>query len=332
MIDLSHGDHMTNPRKVRWLIAHQPQELFVRTAKAFADELNKHCANELEIEILTYPEYANLYGSIPDLDILDEKDADLAKGVKAFWKALFDSEVEMSQIQVGQVGALHSDFHALDLPFLFEDHDHVSRTLEGPVGQELCETLGKKSGVRGLAFTYSGGFRVIGSNDPITSVEDLQGLRIVVQDPLTLGTTIESMGGEAVAIPPNLWNKYDLLGKGEADAIETTYLRFNGKHILKTDHSMFMTTIVISNKFWDTLTTEQQTAFQAAALVASRKEREWSVQDGETFERDAKQNGVTITEISDDDRTQLKKKSQLTYFKTKYFFSPNLVTRIRTSK
>jgi TRAP-type C4-dicarboxylate transport system substrate-binding protein len=323
---------MTNPRKVRWLIAHQPQELFVRTAKAFAEELNKQCANELEIEILTYPEYAKLYGSIPDLEILAEKDVNIDKGIKAFWKTLFDSKVEMSQIQVGQVGDLHSDFHALDLPFLFEDHDHVTRTLEGPVGQELCDTLGEKSGVRGLAFTYSGGFRVIGSNDPITSIEELQGLRIVVQNPLTLGTTIESMGGHAVAVPPNLWNKYDLLGKGQADAVETTYLRFNGKHILKTDHSMFMTTIVISNKFWDTLTTEQQKAFQAAALVASRKEREWSIQDGETFERDAVQNGVTITEISTEDRAQLKKKSQLTYFKTKYFFSPNLVTRIRTSK
>jgi hypothetical protein len=41
------------PRKIRWLIAHQPQELFVRTARAFSEELNKHCAGELEVEILT---------------------------------------------------------------------------------------------------------------------------------------------------------------------------------------------------------------------------------------------------------------------------------------
>ena len=30
---------MTAPRKIRWLIAHQPQELFVRTARAFSEEL-----------------------------------------------------------------------------------------------------------------------------------------------------------------------------------------------------------------------------------------------------------------------------------------------------
>jgi TRAP-type C4-dicarboxylate transport system substrate-binding protein len=320
---------MNQPRKIRWLIAHQPQELFVRTARAFSEELKKHCGDELEIEILTYPEYCARYQEIPGLDVLDQKDVSLDAGVKALWNALFDGNIEMSQTQVGLIGELYSDFHALDLPFLFEDHDHVSRTLEGPIGQELCANLGKKSGVTGLGFTYSGGYRVIGSNDPIASIEDLQGLRIVVQNPLTLGTTIESMGGEAKVVSPGLWNKYDLIGKGEADAVETTYLRFNGKHVLKTNHSMFMTSIVIGNKFWGTLTDTQKEAFQKAALYASRKEREWSVQDGEKFERDAVANGVTITEISEEDRAALKKKSQLTYVKCKHYFSKDLVKNIR---
>lgn len=322
---------MNQPRKIRWLIAHQPQELFVRTARAFSEELKKHCGDELEIEILTYPEYCARYQEIPGLDVLDQEDVCRESGVKALWNALFDSNIEMSQTQVGLIGNLYSDFHALDLPFLFEDHDHVSRTLEGPIGQELCANLGKKSGVTGLGFTYSGGYRVIGSNDPITSIKDLQGLRIVVQNPLTLGTTIESMGGEAMVVSPGLWNKYDLIGKGEADAVETTYLRFNGKHVLKTNHSMFMTSIVVSNKFWSTLTDTHKEAFQKAALYASRKEREWSVEDGKKFERDAVANGVTITEISEEDTAALKKKSQITYVKCRDFFSPNLITRIRKS-
>lgn len=320
---------MTTPRKIRWLIAHQPQELFVRTAQAFRDELYKTCAGELEVEILTYPEYRAKYHAIPNLDMLDQEDVDIDDAVKSFWQALFDSEIEMSQIQVGQVGELYSDFHALDLPFIFDDHDHVSQTLEGPVGQELCYNLGQKTGVTGLAFTYSGGYRVIGSNEPILTLDELKNKRIVVHNPLTLGTTIESMGGQAVPVPPNLWNKYDLVGKGQADAVETTYLRFNGKYVLKTNHSMFMTTIVVSNKFWDSLTESQQQAFRQAALVASRKEREWSVQDSEAFEANAVKNGVEITEISDSDTESLKKKSQITYVKCKYFFSDNLITRIR---
>ena len=323
---------MTQPRKIRWLIAHQPQELFVRTARAFSEELHKICGDELEIEILTYPDYKKLYGEIKNLEILDEKDVPIDTAIKSFWDALYKSDIEMSQIQVGQVGELYKDFKALDLPFIFDDHDHVKTVLEGEVGQELCNKLGENSGVTGLAFTYSGGYRVIGSNSPINSIEDLEGLNIVVQDPITLGTTIESMGGNAINIAPALWNKYDVLNNGVADAVETTYLRFNGKHILKTNHSMFMTTIVISNKFWKTLSESQQAAFRQAALIASRREREWSVEDAETFEQNAIKNGVNIVSISDDDQAQLKKKSQLTYIKTKYYFSPDLVKRIRTTR
>lgn len=320
---------MTEPRNIRWLIAHQPQELFVRTAKAFSEELNKLCPGELNVEILTYPEYSKKYHPIDKLELLSEKDVSIDEAIQAFWQALFNSEIEMSQIQVGQVGELYSDFKVIDLPFIFDDHDHVKEVLEGSIGQELCSTLGKKSQVTGLAFTYSGGYRVIGSNEPITTVQDLEGLRIVVQDPITLGTTIESMGGQAISIPPNLWNKYDALGNDNADAIETTYLRFNGKHILKTNHSMFMTTIVISNKFWDSLTEKQQQAFRAAAQLAAQREREWSVQDADTFEKNAVANGVTITEISEQDQETLKRKSQITYVKTKHYFTPNLITRIR---
>ena len=323
---------MSKPRKIRWLIAHHPQELFVRTARAFSEELNKTCAGELEVEILTYPEYREKYRAIPNLESLDRDDVEIDDALTSFWQALFDSDIEMSQIQVGQVGQLYTDFHALDMPFIFDDHDHVSETLEGPVGQELCYNLGQRSGVTGLAFTYSGGYRVIGSDEPILTLDELKNKRIVVQHPLTLGTTIESMGGKAIAVEPNLWKKYDLIGKGQADAVETTYLRFDGKYVLKTNHSMFMTTIVISNKFWDSLTEQQQQSFRQAALAASRKEREWSVQDAEAFEHNAQANGVTITEISKEDTAALKRKSQMTYVKTKYFFTPDLIKRIRQTR
>jgi TRAP-type C4-dicarboxylate transport system substrate-binding protein len=139
------------------------------------------------------------------------------------------------------------------------------------------------------------------------------------------------MGGRAITVLPNLWNKYDVLNQDNVDAVETTYLRFNGKHVLKTNHSMFMTTILVSNKFWSTLTEKQQQAFQAAALVAGRQEREWSIEDAEHYEQTAQDRGITIEDIGDEDRAQLKHRAQITYAKCKYMFSPDLVKRIRTT-
>lgn len=321
---------MSNPRKIRWLIAHHPQELFVRTAQAFAQELNKHCPGELEVEILTYPEYRERYQAIAGLEILNQKDVALEEGIQAFWQALEQSDIEMSQVQVSIVGDRYSDFHALDLPFLFDDHDHATRVLEGDIGKMLCQNLAQRSDVRGLAFTYSGGYRVIGSNQAINGVEDLQGLRIVVQNPNTLGSTIESMGGQAVVIPPNLWNKHDVFGEDKDQAVETTYLRFDGNHVLKTNHSMFLTTILVSNKFWSSLTDHQRQAFEKAAHSAARQERQWSIEDAAKYEAEAAGKDITIVDISEQDRQTLKHKSQMTYVKFKHFFSDGLVHKIRT--
>lgn len=331
---------MTTPRKIRWLIAHQPEELFLRTARAFSEELKNLGENSLEVEILTYADYVSKYPSIPGLDGMNYNPNDLEKfeeGVRAFWQALTDSDIEMSQIQVVRVGDLDKDFYALDLPYLFDDHEHASRVLEGEIGDQLCRQLGEKSGVTGLAFTYSGGFRVIGSTEPLMTLDDVFKTHMAVQQPLSLATSLEHANKDFKyeMTSPNFWHKHDPLGPdGNCNAVETTYLRFNhtqGKHILRTNHSMFLTTVLVSNKFWDSLTEEQQTNFRIAARRAARRERQWSIEDAERFEDEAAENGVSIKDLSAEDQQTLRHLSQIVYTKTKYYFTPNLVKKIRTS-
>ena len=328
---------MKQTRKIRWLIAHHPQELFFRTARAFSEALKKYSDGEFEIDALTYDEYAEKYHAIPGLEEMKHSpESDVVfneVGMKAFWGALFDSEVEMSQIQVNRVADHYYDFNALDLPFLFEDHDHVKRVVEGPVGQKLCSELGRKSGITGVAFTYSGGYRVVGSHKPIATLDELSKMKIAVQQPLSLGTTLEDLGGGGswIQSAPTEWHHTDPLKNG-CDAVETTYLRFkevNGNYVFKTNHSMFLTTILVSNKFWDSLTLANQEAFRQAALDASRQERQWSLDDAEKFEAEAKENGIVITDMSEDDTAALKRKSQLSWVKCqKYWEDKDIVKEI----
>jgi hypothetical protein len=54
------------PIKLKWLIAHRPAYLFVRTAEAFSQELEKLCPGEFEVEILRLTEYFEKYGDIEE--------------------------------------------------------------------------------------------------------------------------------------------------------------------------------------------------------------------------------------------------------------------------
>jgi TRAP-type C4-dicarboxylate transport system substrate-binding protein len=65
------------------------------------------------------------------------------------------------------------DLLSLDMPFIFEDHDHATRVLEGEVGEFLLNKITEKSNVRGMAFTYSGGFRNILSSKKVSTLQGL---------------------------------------------------------------------------------------------------------------------------------------------------------------
>lgn len=304
---------MQQPIKLRWVIAHEPIHLFLRTAEAFKKEVESLTENRVEIEILTAADYTKKYNRQIDT-------------YRDIFSAMEDGAVEMSQTQVHHFTKYNRNYQALDLPFLFRDHDHATSVLEGKIGQALCKNLANSSPMQGLAFTYSGGYRVIGSNHPIMSYEQLKGLRVRVNgNPVNTDFMAEN------GLDPKLVQGgygYDLIDSGDLDAAETTYLRFQGKHILKTNHSLFLTTIVINKQVWASLGDELRSLLEQAAVKAARIEREWGIQDAAEFEQNCRENGVEITELSAEDQARLESAKAAVYAKWEDYFTPGLVRGI----
>jgi hypothetical protein len=320
---------MSEPIKIRWLIAHDPEYLFIRTAEEFAKQVDAELPGQFDFEILTPGYYNKKYGDVPELGWaparINEIEVGPEEGVKtipfnedvkqisrAWFQAMDDGKIQMSQTQITVIGGIYDEFMTLDLPFLFAGHRHVSRTLDGPVGDELMSRLGENTQVRGLAFTYSGGFRIVGSNAPIESLESLKNMNI---------STVPSAREFFVGLAGNSYGRQMLtqeeLSKNvvEGGAVETTYLRFKGKHILKTNHSMFLTTILIGNKFFATLNEQQQEVFKRVAKNVAKLERTWSIEDAETYEINAARKGVTIKDVSSEETETMKKAAVLQYKK-----------------
>ena len=339
---------MTERRKIRWLIAHFPANLFIRTAKAFRDELDKLLPGQFTVEIFTLDSFAQHFNHKefklvpPNIDGLEvtveegngrKKDqVGTYKELASKWEALFNGlsecQFELSQTQVSIVGQhLHPNFNAIDLPFLWDSHDHVTRVLDGQIGDELCKELADNTEIRGLGFTYSGGYRVIGTSDKITNLSELAQTKLLTSTHPTTALFQEAGSAPILKGAAALSDFGDVSANG--GAVETTYLRFTGKNVLKTDHSMFMTTILTSSKFWDTLTKEQQEAFMIAAKKVATIERQWSVDDAEKYEADAESKGITITELSSEDRVKLREAAKASYnLLDKMNINASLVDRI----
>lgn len=336
---------MTTKRQIKWLIAHHPQYLFIRTAKYFSQELEKLLPGEFEIEILTIPQYLKKYNDIDGLNIVGptipglEESTGLPGYEKAanyeevdrkwagFFRAIEDGRIALSQTQVTVIGSMiDADFMALDLPFLFKDHDHATRVLDGEIGEGILNNLSDRSFIRGLAFTYSGGYRVIGANREIKSLQDLYNKGILPHS-LPSSQLFADLGSHCYNRRYGNPQDFETLSSNNG-AVETTYLRFKGKYVFKTEHSMFLTSILTGDGFWNTLTERQQAAFKQAAKSSAVIERRMSLKDTEIYEYYAEANGIKINKISEEELNQMKQVSKKTYARLENTFSPNLVSNI----
>jgi len=107
---------------------------------------------------------------------------------------------------------------ASDVPFLYQNREHVWRVMDGPVGQELMnrfEPLGAKP------FCYGGGwgFRGVLSNKrPVFVPDDLKGQTIRVPPIPTLVEVFKSFGANPV---PMIWGEvYMAVRQGTVDGLE----------------------------------------------------------------------------------------------------------------
>jgi TRAP-type C4-dicarboxylate transport system substrate-binding protein len=227
---------------------------------------------------------------------------------------------------------------ALELPFLFTDHDHATRVLEGDIGRSMLTELKEKSPARGLAFTYSGGFRIIASDKEINSLADFKNLSFYTGvNPIGIDT-IEVIGGQpdphCIA---DYWTSVHTEGDNH-DAVDTTVPRLlatveqtRKRYITDTKHSLFLTSIIVSEKFWSSLSDELKEKLGKAAFNAARLERKWSVEDAERIASEGEQQGIHYKELSQEEMDKFRELTQPLYEKYDSIFLPGLVDSIRKS-
>ena len=76
---------------------------------------------------------------------------------------------------------------------------------------------------------------------------------------------------------------------------------------------MFLTSILTGSSLFEKLTPKQQKAFEESAFAVSKIERKWSLEDCEKYEREAKEKGIQIREITEDQHNTLVDNSYKAY-------------------
>jgi TRAP-type C4-dicarboxylate transport system substrate-binding protein len=315
--------HKMNKKHVKWVLAHEPIELFIRAAKVFASEVNSRAPEALEIEVMTMSEYAEKYNN------------GVVVGKHELVDLLDSGAIQMSQTYTITLGKINKDFFALDLPFLFKDHEHASRVFEGDVGAELLDSLEASKKIKGLAFTYSGGFRIIPGNETVSKIEDLRGMKMRTSFSPVAIETFKTLGADVV--PMELEELSENLGSANVTVGESTYPRVYAlghdkvsKVINHTEHSLFLTSILVGTDFWNTLSPELQAIVSESAKVAARHERTLSIEDIALVQARAEADGIEVVKMSEAEKARFAQATEVVYEKFADYFSAGLVAKIQS--
>lgn len=312
-----------NKKHVKWVIAHEPIGLFLKVAERFAQEVNEKTNGLFDIEVLSLSDYATKYNDgkkVTKYDLMD---------------LINSGAIEMSHIYTTWLADYNKDLHALDLPFIFRDHAHADAVLEGSIGAELLAGVSKQSNIKAMAFTYSGGYRVVPANFRADTIEAWQGQAVRTSRSPVAVDTFKLLGAEPKEhIALEEMNEY--ADRGEIAAGESTYVRVfpleqnkSFKYVNDTAHSLFLTSIIVNQDFFGEFSAEVQEILATAAFNAARTERRESVADIPNILAQCESEGVEVVRMSAAEEVKFKDLTNQVYDMYNDYFTAGLVDSIK---
>ena len=204
------------------------------------------------------------------------------------------------------------EFGVLDLPFTFNDEKEADAVLDGTFGAKLLEKLPPK-GLIGLCYWENGFRQLTNSRRPIARAEDIQGLKVrVMQNPAYL-ETFNGLGANAV--PMAFTELYTALETKTVDAqenpiptIETSKFNEVQKYLTLTKHTYSPFVVLVSKRFWDKLSPDEQKAMKDACVEARDYQRKVNREANVKILESLKKAGMQVSEVSPQEVAKMREK------------------------
>jgi TRAP-type transport system periplasmic protein len=226
--------------------------------------------------------------------------------------AMQGGTIEVSMMAPAQLVGNFKDFLVLDFPFAFANEREADVVLDGPLGRKLLEPMPER-GLVGLAYMEQGYRSITNSKRPITKLEDIQGLKIrTILNPLYIDM-LNALGANAVPMPfPEL---YTALETGTVDGQENPYSTVEAskfdevqKYFSNTKHIYNSQLLLVSKKFWDSLSDEEKKIVEEAANETRDYQRKVAREMDEKSRQALVKNGMQINDISPDEIARMREK------------------------
>ena len=210
--------------------------------------------------------------------------------------------VDMAIITLGPFDTFVPEVKVVSFPFLFKSYEQVDAVLDGPVGQEVLDSL-KRAGFKGLAFSENGFRNLTNDTRPVHAAADVHGLKIRVMESALHKELWKTLGANPT---PMAWPIYSELQQGTIDGQENplsviwTYKLYEVQKYLSLTGHVYSAHVDIASLAWWMAQPEARRELLAKAMHdAAVYQRAWNRENVAGFLDKLKAAGMQVDEQPD---------------------------------
>ncbi len=243
--------------------------------------------------------------------------------------------IDMVRASFGTFNDIVPVTQLFSLPYLFRSQDQMHNVLDGPIGEEIAQNFAEKDLI--VLGYYDGGARSFyNSQKPITSIEDLKGMKFRVMQNDVFVDMMSALGANATPMPYG--EVYSAIQTGVIDGAENNFPSYDSsghaevaKYYTLDEHLMVPELVAMSKLSWEKLSPEDQEIIKTAGKNSVEVERKLWAEQEKASEEKVVAGGAQI--IKDIDKTAFQEAMAPVY--EKYVTTPearDLVRRIQETK
>ena len=213
--------------------------------------------------------------------------------------------IDFNRVSMGPFNNIIEETKVVSLPFIFRGTDHMHRVMDGPIGDEILAAF-EPHGFVGLAYFDGGSRSFYNKQKPITSVEDLKGMKIRVMQSDVFVDMMTALGANATPMPYG--EVYSGIQTGVIDGAENNWPSFESSghyevagYYTLNQHLIVPEVLVMSKASYDKLSPEDRALVVQAAKDSIPVNRQLWAEREKLSEEKVRAAGVEV--ISEIDKT-----------------------------
>lgn len=227
-------------------------------------------------------------------------------------QALIGGAQEMMVGSTATLVGITKEMALWDTPFLFNSAKEADAILDGPIGDKVRARLDEK-GLVGLVYWENGFRNLTNSKRAVTKAEDLDGIKLRVMQNNVFLDSFKSLGANAVPMPFS--ELFSALETKAVDGQENPYNTILSskfyevqKYLTVTNHVYSPWIVLVSKKWWDGLSKDEQKVLADAARASRDFERKDTREEAGRALADLKAKGMQVNELSPAETARMRDK------------------------